>query len=122
MENLEIIGQALADDATAEQRAAGAEACRAILLALGRPATDAAPVNTPAPLAAPRSQVEIGQAVELLIARLGPIAQAKQAAKAASVTVPTPSPAPATVPVERVQRLNIPFVPITPITRRGGRS
>jgi hypothetical protein len=117
MENLDVLRLALADDATAEQRAAGLEACRAILVALGSLGAVPAPANTEAlvaPIAPARGQVDMSQVVDLLIARLAPLAQAKQAARSTATAAPT------AVPVERAQRLNIPFVPITPLKPRGG--
>ena len=69
-ELLEAIRVAVAEDATPEQKAAGAQACRTILAALeaqaGKPLPT--PAGTPAPH--PLANIDATQALDLLIARL----------------------------------------------------
>lgn len=117
-EQLDVIRRALAPDATTEQREAAREACRAVLIALGGLPVSA-PTAAPAP-SQPRSAPDAGVVLDALIARLGPLAQAKQAAKAAQLAAPTvarPDVAPRAVAVHPAVRLNIPFVPVR---QRGG--
>lgn len=87
---LDSIRAALASDATAETRAAGASACRTILTALdatpGAP-LGAVPVVAPSPLAAAIAGVVRStppeQLLDLLIAKLGGLAQQPDAASTA---------------------------------------
>lgn len=83
---LESIRAAVADNASAEQKSAGAQACRAILAALeaeaGRPLAFAAP-----PPPSSLSGIDPTQALDLLIGRLRAALPAGEAEK-------TPAPAP----------------------------
>ena len=66
---IEAIRAAVAPDATAEQKAHGAAACRAILAALGAEAGK--PIAMPgAPAPHPLAGIDPGQALDLLIAKL----------------------------------------------------
>jgi hypothetical protein len=66
---IEAIRAAVADGATAEQKAHGAAACRAILAALG--AEPGKPIAMPgAPSPHPLAGIDAGQALDLLIAKL----------------------------------------------------
>ena len=66
---IEAIRAAVADGATADQKAHGAAACRAILAALGAEAGK--PIAMPgAPAASPLAGIDPGQAIDLLIAKL----------------------------------------------------
>jgi len=78
-EMIEAIRAAIADGATPEQKELGAQACRTILAALGaeRGKTMAMPG---APQPHPLAGITADQALTLLIARLTPIAEAKEAA------------------------------------------
>lgn len=68
-ELLEMIRQAVAKDATAQAKVAGAQACRTILTALeAEPGKPMALPGTPAPN--PLVGMDINQALDLLIARL----------------------------------------------------
>jgi hypothetical protein len=86
-EMIEAIRAAVADGATAEQKAVGAQACRTILTAL-----DAEPgkaiVLAGAPTPGPLAGIAPEQAMDLLIARLSALVPAEGRA------VPTPSPTP----------------------------
>ena len=102
MENLlESIRAALAPDATSETRAAGVEACRAILTALG--ATAAEPSAPRQPEVGPLAHAVAGlirttppdQLLDMVIAKLR---------AAVPVTADAPAPAP--------QKINIPLVRI----------
>ena len=66
---IRAIHAAVADGATAEQKAHGAAACRAILAALG--AETGKPIAVPgAPVPHPLAGIDPGQALDLLIAKL----------------------------------------------------
>ena len=68
-ELLEAIQRAVAEDASAEQKAAGAQACRTILTALeAEPGRPLALPSGPAPQ--PLAGIDPDQALDLLIARL----------------------------------------------------
>ncbi len=68
-DQIEAIRAAIAADATAEQKAHGAAACRAILAALG--AEPGKPIAMPgAPVPHPLAGIDPGQALDLLIAKL----------------------------------------------------
>ena len=68
-DQIEAIRAAVAADATAEQKAHGAAACRAILAALG--AEPGKPIALPgAPVPHPLAGIDPGQALDLLIAKL----------------------------------------------------
>lgn len=76
-ELLEVIRVAVADGATAEQKATGAQACRTILAALG--AEPGKPIVLPgAPKPHPLSALSFDQALDLVIARLRTIADARE--------------------------------------------
>ena len=96
-EMIESIRVAVMDGATPEQKAAGAVACRAILAAL-----DAEPgksITLPgAPPPSPLAGISPDQALDLLIARLSAVAEARQAAAA-----PPPSAKPAPLRIAFVQ-------------------
>jgi hypothetical protein len=80
-EMIEAIRVAVADGATPEQKAIGAQACRTILAALG--AEPGKPIDLPgAPQPHPLAGITADQALALLIARLTAIAEAKEAATA----------------------------------------
>jgi hypothetical protein len=68
-DQIEAIRAAVSDGATADQKAHGAAACRAILAALGAEAGK--PITMPgAPAASPLAGIDPGQAIDLLIAKL----------------------------------------------------
>ena len=80
-ELIEAIRAAVAGDATPEQKAIGAQACRTILAALG--AEPGKPITLPgAPQPSPLAGITLDQALTLLITRLAPIAEAREAATA----------------------------------------
>lgn len=85
-EMIEAIRVAVADGATAEQRAAGAVACRTILSALEAEAGKAlAFPGAPAP--SPLAGLAPDQALDLLIARLSAIAEKKTVTASAAEPV-----------------------------------
>ena len=89
-ELLEVIREATADGATAEQKAHGAAACRAILAALeAEPGRPIAMPGAPAPH--PLAGIDPGQALDLLIARLT-AALPKEDAKATAGPAAAPDP------------------------------
>ncbi len=90
-ELIEAIRIAVADGATAEQKATGAAACRTILAALG--AQPGKPIVLPrAPTPHPLSGLSFEQALDLVITRLRAVADAREVAP----SQPAPSqPAPA---------------------------
>lgn len=68
-EQIEAIRAAVADGATAEQKAYGAQACRTILAAFeAAPGKPLAAAHAPAPH--PLASIDPGQALDLLIAKL----------------------------------------------------
>lgn len=68
-DTIEAIRAAVADGATAEQKAHGAAACHAVLAALG--AEPGKPIAMPgAPAPHPLAGIDPGQALDLLIAKL----------------------------------------------------
>ena len=81
-ELLESIRAAIVEGATADHKAAGAQACRTILTALeaeiGRPLT-----MPGAPMPGPLSGIDPTQALDLLIARLRSVLPAERAEKRA---------------------------------------
>jgi len=88
-ELIDAIRAAIAQGATAEQKAIGAQACRAILTALD--AEPGKPLVLPgAPKPHPLSGITIDQALELDIARLTMIANTRDAATAPKATTPQP--------------------------------
>lgn len=79
-EMIEAIRAAVADGATSEQKAAGAQACSTILTALGAEAgKPIVPRGAPPPH--PFSGISIDQALTLIIARLTTLAEAREAAE-----------------------------------------
>jgi len=111
---LEAIRVATTDGATAEQKATGAQACQTILAALG--AQPGKPIVLPGvPKPNPLSGLSVDQALELVIARLRAVADArdKQPAPAAQAT---PAAAASTAP----RGPRIPIVPPRPPTAPGG--
>src|SRR5262245_20498194 len=73
------IRTAIAEGATPEQKAAGAQACRTILTALG--AEPGKPIALPgAPTPHPLSTLNLDQALDLVIARLAAVAETREAA------------------------------------------
>lgn len=112
-ELIEAIRAAVANDATAEQKTIGAQACRTILTALDTEAGK--PLTVPnAPKPHPLSQIDPGQALDLLIAKLS--ANLPKDDPAASTVT-----APAALPARRDRGLRIEFVtppPRPPSTRR----
>ena len=114
---LEAIRVALTDGATAEQKATGAQACQTILAALG--AQPGKPIVLPGvPKPNPLSGLSVDQALELVIARLRAVADArdKQAAQPTPATQATPATAASTAP----RGPRIPIVPPRPPTAPGG--
>jgi hypothetical protein len=90
---IETIRAAVATGATAEQKTTGAQACRTIFTALE--AETGKPIGLPsAPRPHPLSGLTFDQALELIIMRLGPVADARDAKgpaanqKPAAVTAP----------------------------------
>lgn len=74
---LEAIRVAMTDGATAEQKANGAQACQTILAALG--AQPGKPIVLPGvPKPHPLSALSFDQALELVIARLRTVADARE--------------------------------------------
>ena len=114
---LEAIRVATTDGATAEQKATGAQACQTILAALG--AQPGKPIVLPgAPKPNPLSGLSVDQALELVIARLRAVADArdKQAAQPTPAAQATPATAASTAP----RGPRIPIVPPRPPTASGG--
>ena len=92
-ELIEAIRAAVADGATPEQKAIGAQACRTILAALG--AEPGKPIVLPdAPQPHPLTGLTADQALALLIARLTAVAEAKEAATVNTGTPPRQQAAP----------------------------
>ena len=88
-DQIEAIRAAVTDGATPEQKAHGAQACRAILAALGAQAGSPilmAGAPTPQPLAG----IDPGQAIDLLIAKLSAMLPKEGDAKAAAPAPPSP--------------------------------
>src|SRR5262245_28342546 len=86
-ELIEAIRVAVATDASAEQKATGAQACRTILAALDtEPGKPIMLPGTPLPMAAPR--VSVDQMLDLVIARLTTIAAERDAQPAPSAAPP----------------------------------
>lgn len=78
-ELVEAIRIAVTDGATAEQKATGAQACRTIIAALG--AESGKPIVLPgAPKPHPLSTLSFDQALDLVIARLRTMADAREQA------------------------------------------
>ena len=86
-ELIEAIRAAAAQGATAEQKSIGAQACRTILAALG--AEPGKPIVLPgAPKPHSLSGITVDQALDLVIARLTMVANARDAATAPTATTP----------------------------------
>lgn len=86
-ELIETIRAAVADGATAEQKATGAQACRTILAALE--AAPGKPIVLPdAPRPHPLSGISLDQALDLAIARLRTIAEQRDGAGKVPQRVP----------------------------------
>src|SRR5262245_55404222 len=87
-ELIDVIRAAIAADATQQQKAAGVQACRTIVAALDT--EPGKPIVLPgAPPRSPLAGISIDQVLELLVARLTVVADAREAA-----TEPPPAPAP----------------------------
>jgi hypothetical protein len=105
-ELIETIRAAVAQGATAEQKAIGAQACRTILTALD--AEPGKPIVLPgAPKPHPLSGITVDQALDLLIARLTTIANAQETATAKTPMTTPAKPAPA----QGQRGPRIPFIP-----------
>jgi len=105
-ELIEAIRVAVTDGATAEQKATGAQACRTIIAALG--AEPGKPIVLPgAPKPHPLSALSFDQALDLVIARLRAMADAREQAE-------KPLPADKQKPADVPRGPNIPFVPRPP--------
>ena len=111
-ELIEAIRVAVADGATADQKAIGAQACRTIIAALG--AEPGKPIVLPGtPQANPLSRLSVDQVLDLAIARLTQIAAAREAEPAQQAPQVQPArPAP--------QGPRIPIVPRVSPTAPGG--
>lgn len=93
-ELVEAIRVAVATGATTEQKALGAQACRTILAALD--ATPGKPIPLPGtPPPSPLAGASLDQVLDLVIARLTPIAAARESQAA---PVPAPRSAPLLAP------------------------
>ena len=91
-EQLDAIHAAIASGATAEQKAQGAAACRAILAALE--AEVGKPITMPgAPAPSPLAGIDPGQAIDLLIAKLSSMLP-KEEGKAPTATASAMPPRP----------------------------
>jgi hypothetical protein len=76
---IDVIREATATDATAEQKATGIQACRTILTALG--AEPGKPIALPgAPKPHPLNGLTFDQALDLVIAKLSTVADKREAA------------------------------------------
>jgi hypothetical protein len=99
-ELIEAIRTAVAEGATAEQKGIGAQACRTILTALDT--EPGKPIVLPgAPKPHPLAGITADQAIDLVIARLTTIADARETATANAATVATATANAATAQVER---------------------
>jgi hypothetical protein len=111
-ELIESIRVAVATEASAEQKVAGAQACRTILAALdtepGKPF-----VLPGMPMPAATSRVSVDQVLDLMIARLTTIASERDAQPALTAAPPMLAPAPA-------RGLRVPVAP-TALPRRSAR-
>lgn len=86
-ELIEAIRVAVANDANAEQKATGVQACRTIIAALG--SEPGKPIMLPGtPLPAVTSRVSVDQMLDLMIARLTTIAAERDAQPAPTVAPP----------------------------------
>lgn len=90
-ELIESIRTAVAEGATAEQKATGAQACRTILAALD--SQPGKPIVLPGvPQAHPLSRLSLDQVLDLAIARLTQIAAAREIQQAQPTTTAQPAP------------------------------
>lgn len=111
-EHIEAIRAAVAEGANAEQKAHGAQACRAILAALGaEPGKPITLAGAPAPH--PLARLDPGQALDLLIARLSAMLPADDKGKDSPALRATASPT-----AERGLRLAFVNPPPRPRPRR----
>jgi hypothetical protein len=86
-ELIEAIRVAVVNDASAEQKATGVQACRTIVAALG--SEPGKPIMLPgAPLPAVTSRVSVDQMLDLMIARLTTIAAERDAQPAPTAEPP----------------------------------
>lgn len=101
-ERIEAIRAAVAEGATAERKAVGAQACRTILAALDtEPGKPIVMPGVPAPN--PLSRLSVDQVLDLVISRLSTVAEARDAKPASepprglrvAMAPSHPSPAPA---------------------------
>jgi hypothetical protein len=116
---IEVIGAAIATDATKEQESAGVQACRTILAALDTEPGKAI-VLPGTPQRHPLAGVSVDQILELMIARLTTIANAGEQPQASAV--PAAKPTTAALP-PTIQGLRVPIVPgnalkVAPRTQR----
>jgi hypothetical protein len=110
---VEAIQIAVTDGATAEQKAQGAQACRMILTALDTEAGK--PLTVPnAPKPHPLSQIDPGQALDLLIAKLSANLPKDEPAASSSTAL-------SAVPTGRDRGLRIEFVSPPSKVRRPSR-
>jgi len=108
-ELIESIRVAVATEASAEQKVAGAQACRTILAALDtEPGKPFVLPGMPMPAAA--SRVSVDQVLDLMIARLTTIASEREAQPAPTAAPPILAPAPS-------RGLRVPVAP-APLPRR----
>lgn len=98
--HLETLRAAIADGATDDQRRAGAAALDALLSQLAAPP----PTATPAPPA-----LDVDQMLDVAIARLGAIVDAKASRRAPAMPPPVEPKPPLSLPAPRFE---IPFVPL----------
>lgn len=113
-ELIEAIRAAVAESATVEQKTIGAQACRTILTALDTEAGK--PLAVPnAPKPHPLSQLDPGQALDLLIAKLSAGLPKEESPAAQTATTP------AAVPERRDRGLRIAFVTPPPRIPRSTR-
>lgn len=115
---IELIGAAIATDATKEQKSAGVQACRTILAALDTEPGKAI-VLPGTPQRHPLAGVSVDQILELMIARLTTVANASDQSHASAAPAAKPT---VTLP-PTVQGLRVPIVPgnalkVAPRTQR----
>ena len=111
-ELIEAIRVAVGNDASAEQKATGVQACRTIIAALGT--EPGKPIMLPgAPLPAVTSRVSVDQMLDLMIARLTTIAAERDAQPA-----PAPSQRGLRVPITPAVLPRGPTKPTTKIARK----
>lgn len=103
---LEIIRAAVANDATADQKAAGVQACRTIVAALDT--EPGKPLVPPIAVSAP-TRPSLDQVLDMAIARLTMIANARDAA-----TVPPPTQKVSAVPRQLPTGLRVPLAASKP--------